>query len=115
MAYWDPNNKRAQDSMVIDRHSLPWRAESEGPTDAGCPPDGGRPAAECVTLEAEVPELLFRGMRAFLETHPHWDQYSVIRYALAGFLFQHGCQEPGVATHFLDGLFQSPGNPPRME
>ena len=62
-------------------------------------------ACECVTLEAEIPELLFRGMRSFLENHPHWDQYSVITSALAGFLFQNGCQDRSVAKHYLDGLF----------
>jgi hypothetical protein len=62
----------------------------------------------CVTLEAEVPEVLFFGMRAFLENHPHWDQYSVITYALAGFLFQNGCPDQQVAQHYLDGLFQQP-------
>ena len=62
-------------------------------------------ACECVTLEAEIPELLFRGMRSFLENHPHWDQYSVITSALAGFLFQNGCQEQIVTQHYLDTLF----------
>jgi hypothetical protein len=61
-----------------------------------------------VTLEAEVPEVLFRGMRSFLENHPHWDQYSLITYALAGFLFQNGCQDRNVASQYLDGLFEKP-------
>ena len=65
-----------------------------------------------VTLEAEVPEALYRGLRTFLESHPHWDQVSVISCALAGFLFQHGCQDPSVAKHYLDGLFLSPDNSP---
>lgn len=61
-----------------------------------------------VSLEAEVPEVLYEGMRDFINTHPHWDQYSVITSALAGFLFQNGCQEPVVSQHYLDGLFQKP-------
>jgi hypothetical protein len=65
--------------------------------------DGGS-----VSLEAEVPEVLFEGMRDFISSHPHWDQYSVITSALAGFLFQNGCQEPVVSQHYLDGLFQKP-------
>jgi hypothetical protein len=61
-----------------------------------------------ITLEAEVPEVLFDGMRAFIEAHPHWDQYSVITSALAGFLFQNGCQENSVTQQYLDGLFLRP-------
>ena len=67
---------------------------------AGAPPS--------ITLEAEVPEVLFLGMRSFLESHPQWDQYSVITSALAGFLFQNGCQDHNVTQHYLDGLFLRP-------
>jgi hypothetical protein len=72
----------------------------------GTPPAAG--AAPSVTLEAEVPEVLFLGMRSFLESHPQWDQYSVITSALAGFLFQNGCQDHSVTQHYLDGLFLRP-------
>jgi hypothetical protein len=61
-----------------------------------------------ISLEAEVPEVLFEGMRDFLRHHPHWDQYSVITSALAGFLFQNGCSERSVTEHYLDGLFPRP-------
>ncbi|MEB3184266.1 MAG: DUF2811 domain-containing protein [Cyanobacteriota bacterium] len=65
-----------------------------------------QPAAACsVSLEAEVPELLFDGMRAFLEANPRWDQYSLITSALASFLFQNGCSDRCVTQHYLDGLF----------
>jgi hypothetical protein len=58
-----------------------------------------------VSLEAEVPEVLFEGMREFISSHPHWDQYRVITSALAGFLFQNGCCERSVTDAYLDGLF----------
>ena len=61
--------------------------------------------APSVSLEAEVPEVLFEGMRSFIRSHPHWDQYSVITSALAGFLFQNGCSDQSVTQHYLDGLF----------
>ena len=64
----------------------------------------------CISLEAEVPEVLFQGMREFIRNHPQWDQYSVISSALAGFLFQNGCQEPCVSEHYLDGLFLRTGD-----
>ena len=59
----------------------------------------------CVSLEAEVPEILFEGMRHFIQLNPDWDQYSVITSALAGFLFQNGCQEQIVTQHYLNALF----------
>ena len=58
-----------------------------------------------VSLEAEVPELLFEGMRAFIEAHPRWDQYSLVTSALASFLFQNGCTDHCVTQHYLDSLF----------
>jgi hypothetical protein len=58
-----------------------------------------------VSLEAEVPEVLFDGMREFLRHHPQWDQYGLISSALAGFLFQNGCSDHAVTQHYLDGLF----------
>lgn len=57
-----------------------------------------------VSLEAEVPEVLFEGMREFIRSHPSWDQYSVITSALAGFLFQNGSCDSRVRDHYLDGL-----------
>lgn len=65
----------------------------------------GGPGAAVVSLEAEVPEALFEGMRAFLQNRPDWDQYRVMTSALAGFLFQNGCSDRCVAQHYLNGLF----------
>jgi hypothetical protein len=62
-------------------------------------------AAPRISLEAEVPEALFEGMRTFLSKRPDWDQYRVITSALAGFLFQNGCGDRCVAQHYLNGLF----------
>jgi hypothetical protein len=59
-----------------------------------------------VSLEAELPEVLFDGMRSFIHNHPDWDQYSVISSALASFLFQNGCNDPMVTKHYLDALFR---------
>ncbi len=63
------------------------------------------PGSPCVSLEAEVPEALFEGMREFIRNHPQWDQYSVITSALAGFLFQNGARDTCVKDHYLSGLF----------
>lgn len=65
-------------------------------------------SATSVSLEAEVPEALFEGMREFIRNHPNWDQYSVITFALAGFLFQNGSPDRSVKDHYLAGLFTEP-------
>jgi hypothetical protein len=86
--------------MTIESH-LPRR----------CIPSAGgtlHQEASNISLEAEVPEVLFEGMRSFIHSNPDWDQYSVITSALAGFLFQNGCQNAFVTQQYLDGLFLRP-------
>lgn len=62
-------------------------------------------AGSAISLETEVPEVLFDGMRQFIQANPHWDQYRLISSALACFLFQHGCKHASVNRHYLNGLF----------
>lgn len=86
MAYWHRQPRAVPDPVDLP-HDLT--------------PAGG----SSISLEAEVPEVLFEGMRDFLRAHPQWDQYSLITSALAGFLFQNGCSDHSVTQHYLDGLF----------
>jgi hypothetical protein len=85
---------------------------SQGPFQHGTPrtplcrraperPLGG----DLVSLETEMPEVLFEGMRRFLLHHPDWDQYQLITAALAVFLYQNGSNHCCVSQHYLDGLF----------
>lgn len=64
-----------------------------------------------ISVENQVPEDLHNAMVGFISSHPQWDQYRLMQAALAGFLFQQGCQEPPVVRHYLDGLFQRPSTP----
>lgn len=66
--------------------------------------EGGEPTSG-ISLEAEVPEAIFDGMRDYIRSHPQWDQYRLISAALADFLFQNGSQDPAVTQHYLNGLF----------
>ena len=68
-------------------------------------------APRSVSIENQFPEDLFDAMREFVRVHPQWDQYRLMQAALAGFLFQQGCQDRAVARHYLDGLFQRDGSP----
>lgn len=63
-----------------------------------------------VSVENQFPEDLFQAMAAFIDAHPEWDQYRLMQSALAGFLFQQGCQERAVAQHYLNGLFRRESN-----
>ena len=58
-----------------------------------------------VSLEAEIPEVLYRGMKDFIGSHANWDQYRVMSSALANFLFQNGCSDRAVTERYLDDLF----------
>ena len=61
--------------------------------------------AAYVSMEAEIPEVLYRGMKDFIGEHPNWDQYQVMSSALAHFLFQNGCDDQAVTERYLDDLF----------
>ena len=63
-----------------------------------------------VSMEAEIPEVLYLGMKDFIGEHPHWDQYRVMSSALAHFLFQNGCEDRAVMERYLDDLFTRPEN-----
>jgi len=71
--------------------------------------DSQPPASEAedpfVSLEAEIPEVLYKGMKNFIGSNPSWDQYQVMSSALAQFLFQNGCSERAVTERYLDDLF----------
>ena len=62
--------------------------------------------ADCISLETEIPEALYTGMKEFIGSNPHWDQYKVMSSALANFLFQNGCEDRAVSERYLDDLFK---------
>ena len=64
--------------------------------------------ASYVSLETEIPEVLYRGMKDFIGDNPSWDQYRVMSSALAHFLFQNGCDDRAVTERYLDDLFIRP-------
>jgi hypothetical protein len=63
-----------------------------------------------VSVVNEFPQDLYEAMTGFIAAHPQWDQYRLMQSALAGFLFQQGCQERAVAQHYLNGLFRRESN-----
>ena len=58
-----------------------------------------------VSMEAEIPEVLYRGMKDFIVLNPSWDQYQLLSSAIAQFLVQNGCTDRAVTERYLDDLF----------
>ena len=62
---------------------------------------------DCVTVEAEMPEALYKGIKGFISANPQWDKCRVMSSALANFLFQNGCEDRAVTERYLNDLFVS--------
>ena len=58
-----------------------------------------------ISLEAEVPEALYVGMKDFLCGNENWDQSKLISSAIANFLFQNGSDDRAVTEKYLNDLF----------
>ena len=58
-----------------------------------------------ISLEAEVPEALYIGMKDFISTNDKWDQSKLISSAIANFLFQNGSSDRTVAEKYLNDIF----------
>ena len=58
-----------------------------------------------ISLEAEVPEALYAGMKDFISGNNNWDQSKLISSAIANFLFQNGSEDRSVAEKYLNDIF----------
>ena len=58
-----------------------------------------------ISLEAEVPEALYVGMKDFISGNDKWDQSKLISSAIANFLFQNGSDDRAVTEKYLDDIF----------
>ena len=58
-----------------------------------------------ISLEAEVPEALYVGMKDFISGNEKWDQSKLISSAIANFLFQNGCDDRAVTEKYLNDIF----------
>ena len=58
-----------------------------------------------ISLEAEVPEALYVGMKDFISGNEKWDQSKLISSAIANFLFQNGSDDMAVAEKYLNDIF----------
>ena len=58
-----------------------------------------------ISLEAEVPEALYIGMKDFISSNEKWDQSKLISSAIANFLFQNGSEDRAVTEKYLNDIF----------
>ena len=58
-----------------------------------------------ISLEAEVPEALYVGMKDFISGNEKWDQSKLISSAIANFLFQNGSDDRAVTEKYLNDIF----------
>ncbi len=58
-----------------------------------------------ISLEAEVPEALYVGMRDFISGNDNWDQSKLISSAIANFLFQNGSEDRAITEKYLNDIF----------
>ena len=58
-----------------------------------------------ISLEAEVPEALYVGMKDFISSNEKWDQSKLISSAIASFLFQNGSDDRSVTEKYLNDIF----------
>ena len=58
-----------------------------------------------ISLEAEVPEALYAGMKDFISGNQNWDQSKLVSSAIANFLFQNGSDDRAVTEKYLNDIF----------
>ena len=58
-----------------------------------------------ISLEAEVPEALYVGMKDFISGNKNWNQSKLISSAIANFLFQNGSDDRAVIEKYLNDIF----------
>ncbi len=75
---------------------------SEHSPEEMAPKDGG-----IVSFHTDLPISLQASMTRFIELHPNWDQYRLIKAALAGFLVQNGVDSRPITRLYLGNMFRS--------
>ena len=58
-----------------------------------------------ISLEAEVPEALYVGMKDFISGNKNWNQSKLISSAIANFLFQNGSDDRAITEKYLNDIF----------
>ncbi|WP_269623528.1 DUF2811 domain-containing protein [Prochlorococcus marinus] len=65
------------------------------------------PKDSIISFQANLPLSLKESMNDFIEKHPNWDQYRLIKAALAGFLVQNGVDSRPITRLYIGNMFKS--------
>ena len=60
---------------------------------------------DLVSFIQEIPDYLQEAMSAFIDKYPNWDQYRLIKAALAGFLVQNGVESRSITRLYVGNMF----------
>ena len=60
-----------------------------------------------VSFQSRLPLPLKEAMNDFIELYPNWDQYRLIKAALAGFLVQNGVKSREITRLYIGNMFGS--------
>ncbi len=63
-----------------------------------------------MSLETEIPEVLFKEMNEFINSSSDFDRQSFINSALTDFLFQNGCQVKHLEESYFKYLLNHTSN-----
>ncbi len=58
-----------------------------------------------VSFLTEIPIPIKEAMTKFIEAHPNWDQYRLIKAALSGFLVQNGIESRSINRIYYQNMF----------
>ena len=65
------------------------------------------PDEKLISFCAELPNDLQASMISFIERYPNWDQYRLIKAALAGFLVQNGTKSREITRLYVGNMFST--------
>ena len=60
-----------------------------------------------VSFQSRLPLPIKEAMNDFIELYPNWDQYRLIKAALAGFLVQNGVESREITRLYVGNMFGS--------
>ena len=70
--------------------------------------DNSEEMEDCIiSFQARLPVPLKDAMNSFIERYPNWDQYRLIKAALAGFLVQNGVDSRSITRLYIANMFRS--------
>ena len=62
---------------------------------------------DVISFQTEIPKSIQNAMKNFIEEHPNWDQYRLLKAALAGFLVQNGISSRLITRLYIGNMFGS--------